>query len=64
MVAEDQHNTGPRERRKRRPGVFVDHAAQRLGGYHGESMVGLHGDACEGQHHARKDVDDDLLVDR
>jgi hypothetical protein len=27
-------------------------------------VVGLHGDACEGQHHARKDVDDDLLVDR
>ena len=64
VVAEDQHNHSPGQRSERWPGVVVDRAVKRLGRYDRQAGAGLNGDACEGEHDARKDVDDDLLVDR
>lgn len=64
MVAEDQHDHSPREGSERWPGVMVDRAVERFGRYNGETGARLDSDACEGEHDARKDVDDDLLVDR
>lgn len=63
VVAEHKHHHGPRQRRKRRPGVVADGRVQRLRGHDGEPVARLDGDAREGEHDARKDVDDDLLVD-
>lgn len=63
VVAEYQHDGGPGEGGKGGPGVLVDLGVQGLGRDEGEADAGLDGDAGEGEGGARKDVDDDLLVD-
>lgn len=63
VVAEYQHDGGPGEGRKGRPGVLVDLGVQGLGRDDGEADAGLDGDAGEGEGGAREDVDNDLLVD-
>lgn len=64
VVAEEQHDRGPAERRERGPGVVVDARVQGLRGHEGEADAGLDGEAREGQDDPGEDVDDDLLVDR
>lgn len=64
MVSEDQHHHGPRERRERRPRILINDPMERFGRYEWESVAWLNGDTGECEHHSRKDVDDDLLVDR
>lgn len=64
MVAEEQHNRGPRQRSERGPGIVVDARVPGLARDDGQAVAGLNGNAREGQDNARKDVDNDLLVDR
>lgn len=62
IIAKQEHNRTPRQRRKRRPGIVVDLGPQRLVGDDGEARVGPDGEVGERQRHARKDVNDDLLA--
>src|SRR6478752_802370 len=64
VVSEDQHHHSLRERRERRPGILINDSMERFGRHEWESVAWLHSDTGECEHHSRKDVDDDLLVDR
>lgn len=64
VVAEQVHDHGPAERGKDGPGVVADLVRSARLRDDGEAASRLHGQARERQHHARKHVDDDLLVHR
>ncbi|EAQ89248.1 hypothetical protein CHGG_05867 [Chaetomium globosum CBS 148.51] len=57
------HDQRPRRARKQRPGRGGDGRARLGRRHHGQPDAGLHGQPRQRQHHAREDVDDDLLVD-
>ena len=63
VMAEQEHDHAPGQRRKRRPGIVADLGAQRLVGNDGEARIRLDGKISERQGHAGKDVNDDLLAD-
>lgn len=63
VVAEQQHDARPRQRREGGPGVVREVGAQRLARHDGQAVARLDGQARQRQAHAREDVDDDLLVD-
>lgn len=63
MPLEQVHNRRPRDAGKHGPGVVADGGAGAGVGDGRQALAGLHGQAGQRQHHARKHVDDDLLVD-
>lgn len=64
VVPEEVHDKCPTCRREDGPGIVGDGLGARRLGDDGQAVAGLDGDASQGEHHAGKDVDDDLLVDR
>lgn len=63
MPLEQVHHRSPGQTGKQRPGVVADDGAPVGLRYSGQAMTGLDGQVSERQHDARKDVDDNLLVD-
>lgn len=63
MPLEQVHDRSPGQTGKQRPGVVADDGAPVGLRYSGQAMTGLDGQVSERQHDARKDVDDNLLVD-
>ncbi|KAK5624453.1 hypothetical protein RRF57_000169 [Xylaria bambusicola] len=62
VVPEQVHDHAPGDGGEDGPGVVVDKGRGALLRYHGETAAGLHGQPCQGEHHARENVYDDLLV--
>lgn len=65
MPPEQVHDGGPREAGEDGPGVVPHLVAGSRAREDGQAgcVAGLHGQLGQGQHHARKHVDDDLLAD-
>ena len=63
VVLKQVHDARPRHRGKNGPRVMADAGAVVGLGNARQAVPGLDGQARECQYHARKDVDDDLLVD-
>lgn len=62
MAAEEVHDHAPGDGGEDGPGVVGDGGRGRGPRHEGQAVAGLHGEAREGEHDAREDVDDDLLV--
>ena len=64
MVAEQVHDEGPRAGGEDGPGIVADICRGALLRHEGQAVAGLDGKAGQGQHDAREDVYDNLLIHR